>query len=120
MLNQPTSPEAFQNLIERISNMNKEIEVDGNKMKLLCNESIKVKHMIHSSSRNLIYFILILIDEIIVNKITLLILSRLEGFLDLFVDNYNPIRCNICRIMTRIVNNNRNVQTWLNYYFNRM
>ncbi len=29
-----TSPEAFQNIIERISNMNKEIEVDGNKMKL--------------------------------------------------------------------------------------
>ncbi len=29
-----TTSETFQNIIERISNMNKEIEVDGNKMKL--------------------------------------------------------------------------------------
>jgi hypothetical protein len=29
-----TSPETFRIIIEKISNMNKEIEVDGNKMKL--------------------------------------------------------------------------------------
>ena len=28
------TPEMFRNIIERISNMNKEIDIDGNKMKL--------------------------------------------------------------------------------------